>query len=80
MLIVSTSPPRDLLASRPASWQSCSWTSVDTTLAVAVADSTLNRKYGGQIVGMLRSAGGRNKIFDIVKEWIADAEAVVNFL
>ena len=54
--------------------------SVDTTLAVAVADSTLNRKYGGQIVGMLWSAGGRNKIFDIVKEWIADADAVVNFL
>ena len=47
---------------------------------MAVADSTLNRKYGGQIVGMLRSAGGRNKIFDIVKEWIADADAVVNFL
>ena len=47
---------------------------------MAVADSTLNRKYGGQIVSMLRSAGGRNKIFDIVKEWIADADAVVNFL
>lgn len=68
MLIVSTSPDN------PAAglcWHN---------LGPGQGDSTFNRKYGGQIVGMLWSAGGRNKLFYIVKEWIADADAVVNFL